>query len=211
MTASEELSILRALHTTPARRYLSADPVPDDVLDAILDAAIRGPSGGNRQQWAWIVVTDPAVKAQIAEWYREGWSTAYGRRRDDVLAAATDGTGVSPATYRAIEHLALHLEEAPVWVLPVLRNAAGSTDPRLGASIYGAVQNLVLAARAYGIGATLTSFYAAREADVAALLGLPTDAATMGLVPLGYPERGRWSEPRRRPLSEVVHRDRWRG
>lgn len=211
MTASEELSILRALHSTPARRYLSAEPVPDDVLDAILDAAIRGPSGGNRQQWAWIVVTDPAIKSRIAGWYREGWSAAYGQRRDDVLAAASGGQGVSPATYRAIEHLALHLEEAPVWVLPVLRNAAGSTDPRLGASIYGAVQNLVLAARAYGIGATLTSFYAAHEAEVAALLGLPADAATMGLVPLGYPERGRWSEPRRRPLSEVVHRDRWQG
>lgn len=211
MTAPEELSILRALHSTPSRRYLSPDPVPDDVLEAILDAAIRGPSGGNRQQWAWIVVTDPAVKAKIAEWYREGWRTAYGRRRDDVLAAASGGAGVSPATFRAVEHLALHLEEAPVWVFPVLRNAAGSTDPRLGASIYGAVQQLVLAARAYGIGTTLTSFHTGHEAEVAALLGLPADAATMGLIPLGYPERGRWSEPRRRPLAEVVHRERWEG
>lgn len=93
----------------------------------------------------------------------------------------------------------------------VLRNAAGSTDPRLGASIYGAVQNLVLAARAYGLGTTLTTFHTVRESDVAALLGLPGDALTMGLVPLGYPARGRWSEPRRRPLVEVVHRDRWEG
>lgn len=87
----------------------------------------------------------------------------------------------------------------------------GLDGPRLGASIYGAVQNLVLAARAHGIGTTLTTFHTVRETDVATLLGLPDDALTMGLVPLGYPARGRWSEPRRRPLAEVVHRDRWEG
>ncbi len=211
MTTPEDLSILRALHSTPARRYLSEDPVPDDVLDAILDAAVRGPSGGNRQQWAWVVVTDRGVKEQVAAWYREGWRSAYGDRRDAVLAAATQDAGVSEAGFRAVEHLALHLEEAPVWVVPVLRNAAGSTDPRLGASIYGAVQNLALAARAYGVGATLTTFHTVHERDVAALLGLPDDALTMGLVPLGYPTRGRWSQPHRRPLTEVVHRDRWQG
>jgi nitroreductase len=211
VTTPEDLSILRALHSTPSRRYLLPDAVPDDVLDAILDAAVRGPSGGNRQQWAWVVVRDPATKAQIAQWYREGWRAAYGDRRDAVLGAATEDAGVSDAGFRAVEHLALHLEEAPVWVVPVLRNAVGSTDPRLGASIYGAVQNLVLAARAYGLGTTLTTFHTVREHDVATLLGLPDDALTMGLVPLGYPSRGRWSEPRRRPLAEVVHRDRWRG
>ncbi len=211
VTTPEDLPVLRALHSTPSRRYLSPDPVPDDVLDAILDAAVRGPSGGNRQRWAWVVVRDPATKAQIAAWYREGWRAAYGDRRDAVLGAATDDAGVSEAGFRAVEHLALHLEEAPVWVVPVLRDAARSADPRLGASIYGAVQNLVLAARAYGIGTTLTTFHTVRERDVAALLGLPDDALTMGLLPLGYPTRGRWSEPRRRPLAEVVHRDRWHG
>src|SRR5690606_29984234 len=209
-TTPEDLSILRAIHSTPSRRYLSPDPVPEDVVDAILDAAVRGPNGGNRQQWAWVVVTDPETKAQIAQWYREGWRAAYGDRRDAVIGAATAGAGVSDRGFRAVEHLALHLEEAPVWVVPVLRNAAGSTDPRLGASIYGAVQNLVLAARAYGVGTTLTTFHTVREREVAALLGLPEDALTMGLLPLGYPVRGRWSQPRRRPLAEVVHRERWR-
>jgi nitroreductase len=203
------VSLIEGLHSTPSRRYLSSQPIPDDVLWAILDAAIRGPSGGNRQQWGWVVVTDAEIKRQVAGWYREVWQGAYGSRREEILSAAPSDQGLSPAAFRAVEHLALHLEEAPAWVIPVLREAAGSDNPRLGASVYGAVQQLQLAARAYGIGSTLTSFHVAHEADVRKLLGLPDDALTMGLIPLGYPARGRWSQPRRRPVEEVVHWNRW--
>ena len=91
----------------------------------------------------------------------------------------------------------------------MLRNAAGSSNPRLGSSIYGAVQQLILAARAYGIGTTLTTLYAGHKDDVRDLLGLPGDALTMGLLPLGYPVRGRWAEPKRRPVPEVAHWGRW--
>ena len=79
----------------------------------------------------------------------------------------------------------------------------------LGASIDGAVQNLILAARAYGIGTTLTTLYARHEDGVRDLLGLPGDALTMGLLPLGYPARGRWAQPKRRPVQDVVHWNRW--
>ena len=65
----ESLSALEALHSTPSRRYLAPDPIPEEVLWAILDAAIRGPSGGNCQGWGWVVVTDQAVKARVAGWY----------------------------------------------------------------------------------------------------------------------------------------------
>jgi nitroreductase len=195
----EALPVLEALHTTPSRRYLSTEPIGDDVIRALLDAAVRGPSGGNTQLWAWIVVRDPAVKAQIAEWYREGWNASYGTR-GDVAANAV---------YRASSHLAEHLEEAPVWIFPVLLGPAKSQNPRLGASIYGAVQQLMLAARAYGIGSTLTTLYTGHEEDVRELLGLPDNAITMALIPLGYPERGRWSEPKRRPLDEVVFWDKY--
>lgn len=209
VTEPEPLPVLEALHSTPARRYLSAEPISDEVIRALLDAAIRGPSGGNRQGWAWIVVTDPAVKSQIAGWYREGWEAAYGRRRDEILAAAGSPGALSRASYLAAEHLAGHIAEAPVWIFPVLRDAAGVSNPRLGASIYGAVQNLILAARAYGIGTTLTTLYSRHEDDVRDLLGLPEDALTMGLLPLGYPARGRWAEPKRRPVQDVVHWNRW--
>ena len=205
----QALPLLAALHSTPSRRYLSDRPIPEDVLWAILDAAVRGPSGGNRQAWGWVVVTDPAIKQRVAGWYREGWAQAYGGRRAELLGAAPADVGLSPASYRAAEHLAEHIQEAPVWVVPVLRAAADSANPRLGASIYGAVQQLQLAARAYGIGSTLTTFHVTHEAEVRELLGLPEDALTMALIPLGYPARGRWSQPARQPVEQVVHWDQW--
>lgn len=198
---------LELLYSTPSRRYLSPDPIPDEVLWDILDAAVRGPSGGNRQGWGWVVVTDPEVKRRVAPWYRANWESAYGRRRDEFLAGTAEG--LSPAGFRGAEHLANHLEDAPVWVFPVLRGAATATDPRSGASIYGAVQNLCLAARAHGVGTSLTTLYAGHEDELRALLGLPEDALTMALIPMGYPERGRWARPKRAPVEEVVHWGGW--
>jgi nitroreductase len=94
-----------------------------------------------------------------------------------------------------------------VWIIPVLLGARGSTDPHTGSSIYGAVQQLMLAARAYGVGTNLTTLYRGHEDDVRELLGLPDDALTMALIPMGSPDGGRWSEPRRRPIADVVHWD----
>jgi nitroreductase len=202
-------TVLEALHSTPSRRYLAPDPIPEDVLWAILDAAIRGPSGGNTQQWGWIVVTDQPIKKRVASWYRENWEAAYGRHRDRILAGQASPSGLSPRGFLGAEHLAHHLDEAPVWVFPVLRNAADTTNPRVGSSIYGAVQQLVLAARAYGIGTSLTTLYGGHEDELRELLGLPQDALTMALIPMGYPARGRWAEPKRRPVEEVVHWNRW--
>jgi nitroreductase len=198
-----------ALHSTPSRRFLSAEPIPDEIIWAILDAAVRGPTGGNRQGWGWVVVTDQATKDTIAEFYREGWEGAYGHRREQILSADPSAAGMSKRSFLAAEHLAEHIAQAPVWVFPVLRNAADSTNPRLGSSIYGAVQQLILAARAYGIGTTLTSLYLGHEAEVRELLGLPPDAATMALIPMGYPARGRWAQPKRQPIEDVVHWNRW--
>ena len=209
--APESIPVLEALHSTPSRRYLSSEPIPDEVIRAILDAAVRGPNGGNRQAWGWVVVTDPAIKATIAPWYRAGWDQAYGHRRAEVLAAGPDspGPGMSRASFLAADHLAATIDRAPMWVFPVLRGAADSTNPRLGSSIYGAVQQLILAARAYGIGSTLTTLHVGHEEQVRTLLGLPADAATMALIPLGYPARGRWAQPSGRPLEQVVHWNRW--
>jgi nitroreductase len=204
----QPLTALEALHSTPSRRYLSPDPIPDDVLWAILDAAIRGPSGGNTQQWGWVVVTDQAVKDRVAVWYRENWQANYGRHRDAILAGDA-GSPLSPRGFLGAEHLANHLQEAPVWVFPVLRNAAEATSPRIGSNIYGAIQQLCLAARAYGVGTSLTTLYGGHEDELRELLGLPADALTMALIPLGYPARGRWAEPKRLPVDEVVHWDRW--
>jgi nitroreductase len=205
----DPIPLMDALHSTPSRRFLSEEPIPDEIIWAVLDAAVRGPTGGNRQGWGWVVVTDQAIKDRIAQFYREGWDATYGRRREQILSADPSDAGMSKRSFLAAEHLAEHIAQAPVWVFPVLRNASESTNPRLGSSIYGAVQQLILAARAYGIGTTLTSLYLGHEAEVRELLGLPPDAATMALIPMGYPAQGRWAQPKRQPIEDVVHWNRW--
>ena len=201
-----QLPVLDALHSTPARRYLSDEPISDEIVRALLDAAIRGPNGGNTQRWAWIVVRDQGIKDRIAPFYKQGWDGSYGVRKDVILEHGTEG---DKAMFRAGDHLANHIAEAPVWVFPVLLGAARSANPRIGSSVYGAVQQLMLAARAYGIGSTLTTLYSGHEAEVKELLGLPEDALTMALIPLGYPAKGRWAQPKRRPLDEVLFFDRY--
>jgi nitroreductase len=205
----QPLTALEALHSTPSRRYLSPEPIPDDVLWDILDTAIRGPSGGNAQHWGWVVVTDQEVKDRVAAWYRDNWQAAYGSRREEILNAEVSPGGLTPRGFLGAEHLAHHIQDAPVWVFPVLRGAADATSPRVGSSIYGAVQQLCLAARAHGIGTSLTTLYGGHEEELRELLGLPPDALTMALIPMGYPAKGRWAQPRRRPVDEVVHWDRW--
>lgn len=207
------LTLLQGLHSTPARRYLSEDPIPDEIILNILDAAIRGPSGGNRQTWGWIIVKDQLIKNQIAEWYREGWKKLYAPRKGEILEANAPATKFSSKNFLSAEHLANHLQDAPVWIIAVLRNTSDSDTKiagiREGASIYGAIQNLMLAARAYNIGSTLTTLYTVQEDKVKELLNIPEDASTMGLIPLGYPIRGRWSQPKRQELEEVTYWDSW--
>ena len=206
---SEPISLIDGLHSTPARRYLSSEPISDDIIWDILDAGIRGPSGGNSQGWAWIVVRNQDIKNQIAEWYREGWNKAYGIRRKSILQQTDSSDTLGPRNFLSAEHLANHLEAAPVWIFAVLRNINVASNARAGSSIYGAVQHLMLAARAHGIGTTLTTLYAEHEDDVKKLLGIPEDSATMALIPLGYPSQGKWSQPRRQPVEEVTHWEYW--
>ena len=205
----KDIGLMDALHSTPARRYLSEESIPDEIIINLLNAAIRAPSGGNNQGWGWLVLKDKLKKAQISEWYREGWESAYGVRKSKILNKTDESDSLGPRNFLSAEHLANNIQHAPVWIIAILRNAATSKNPRAGASIYGAVQHLMLAARAYGIGATLTTLYSGHENDVKRLLGIPNDAMTMALIPLGYPSKGRWSEPKRQPISEVAYMDNW--
>ena len=157
-TPIDGLTLLEGLNSTPARRYLSSDPIPETVLWNILDTAIRGPSGGNNQGWGWLIVRDQEIKNRISQWYLEGWNKAYGVRKSEIMHGTASNDTLGKQNFQSAEHLAHHIQDAPVWIFPVLRSSA-SNNPRLGASIYGAVQNLMLAARAYGIGSTLTTLY----------------------------------------------------
>ncbi|MCY3506492.1 MAG: nitroreductase family protein [Chloroflexi bacterium] len=224
MPDREPLDVLDAIHTTRAQRFLKPDPIPEDVIWEILDAAVRGPTGGNQQGWGWVVIRDQETKDAIAKVYSERLLSSYGYERvsDEELGAAriTRGgiaegeIGIDARNRRGVVHLAEHFAEVPVIVAPVMQTAARMSDNTrrsgagLGGSIYGAVQNLMLAARAFDIGTVMT-WTLDEDSGVNELLGLPENAFVMALIPLGYLEKGRFSQARRRPLGEVVHWDRW--
>jgi nitroreductase len=216
----ESIGVIDAIFTTGAQRRLLPDPVPEEVVWAILDAAIRGPSGGNGQNWRWVVVTDPATKAPIAARYLDAWNSLAGGRRVQlrrIVDRATrrpDRAGAelvkarADPNYRAGEHLAMRIAEAPVWVFAVALGVRGEPSVVDGANVFGAVQNLMLAARVHGLGSTLTMLHRQHEAEVAALLGMPEDARALALIPLGYPSRP-FFEVRRQPVETVAYWEHW--
>ncbi len=205
------MELLEAVYTMRSMRRVKLDPIPDDAIKAILDAAIRAPSGSNQQNWAFIVVRDRALKEAIAPHYRAGWQRLVETRYRPALEAADTDDETRMALERLMRsagYLAEHIVEAPVWIFPCLRVGDRPSTLASGSSIYPAAQNLMLAARELGIGTTLTTLHKHGNEEVNRLLGLPEGWDTAALIPLGYPV-GRWSTGPRRPLEEVAFGDRW--
>ena len=197
------MDIFEAMNTQRAMRRLKPDPVPEELIWKLLDAAVKAPSGGNRQPWNFIVIRDAATKAKIAEWYLDGWNTAYGPFRQAAMA--------SPAiakTFASADRLANHLAEVPVFIMVTLDPARVAPVTPPGANVFPAVQNLLLAARALGLGATLTTVYRTHEAEVKQLLGIPETVETMALIPIGYPV-GKFGPTARIPAETVTYWEKW--
>lgn len=191
-------------NTQRAMRRLRPDPIPDSDLWTILETAIKAPNGGNRQPWNFVVIRDAGAKTKIAAWYLEAWNKAYGgATRDAMLADAA-----MAKTYRSADYLANHMADVPVLVLATIRKDMFAIGPTLGASIYPAVQNLMLAARALGLGTALTTLHKAHEADIKRLLGIPDGVETMALIPVGRP-KSQFGPPNRLPVEKVVYWDGW--
>ncbi len=196
------MDVFEVINTTRAMRRLKPEPVPDDLIWKLMGAAIRAPSGGNRQPWGFIVVRDEDTKKKIAGWYLDAWNKSYAMMKH---AATADPAGAR--TYASADHLANHLAEAPVLIIAAVRSGDVGTSPA-GSYIYPAVQNLMLAARALGLGTTLTTLHRAHESEVKELLGIPDDIETMALIPIGWPE-GKFGSGPRRPVEEVTHWETW--
>ena len=197
------------VHTQRAIRRLRPDPIPDDIVQRILEAAVCAPSGGNRQSWRFVVIKDAALRRRLGELYREAFAEILKLRyyRDADAAPADSPTGRMIASSR---HLSEHLGEAPLLILACLDTEGMSPGITMGASIYPAVQNVLLAARALRIGSTLTTIHRFRDREVKELLGIPAAIETAALIPLGYP-LGKFGTPPRKPVDEVVYVDRWGG
>lgn len=212
-----DISLYEAMRTTRAVRRLRPDPIPDAVLRRVLEAATFAPSGGNRQAWRIIVVRAPAMKEELAKRQRTYWSAyaAAGRSTSDGLPEKS-----RERTLKALaagDHLAEHFHDLPA-ILVVCFDPRGLmiTDAALGrpsvvggASIYPAVQNLLLACRAEGLGCVLTTLLCAAEAEIRPLLALPEPWATAAYVPVGYPVGGGHGPLSRKPVEEMVYGDRF--
>ncbi|MFQ5948797.1 MAG: nitroreductase family protein [Acidimicrobiia bacterium] len=200
------MDLYEALYTTRSMRRVSPDPVPEDVVKLMIDAAVRAPSGGNLQQWRFLAVTDRAAMTKLAELYREAFrlalETVYVKARERAAASGDERALrlVSSSTW-----LAENFGRMPLVVLAFTRN-----DPS-GGSIYPAVWNMMLAARGRGIGTTLTTILGAfRSREVMELFGVPADKGWQlaAAVTAGYP-LGRWGLAERKPAHEVAYAERW--
>jgi nitroreductase len=200
------MELYEALYTTRAMRRVGPDPIPQDVISLIIDAAVRSPSGGNTQNWRFVTVSDRATMGRLGELYSSAWqtlqATVYSGRIEQAEGAGDEQT---LRVIRSSQWLADHFAEVPLVVLPYHRN-----DPS-GASIYPAVWSMMLAARGKGVGATLTTILGIfKQQEVADLLGVPLDKGwtNAAAVTFGYP-LGRWDVAARRPSHEVVYEEAW--
>jgi nitroreductase len=189
-------------------RRLKPDPVPDALIRRILEAAIYAPNGGNAQNWRFLVIKDRKIKEAVQVWYKKAY--------DEVVAPHHKAAGTPPGTTEERYHrqadatlyLTEHFHEAPVWIVPCLDHGTRPANRSSGASIYPAVQNMLLAARALGLGATLTARHLLFEKETEAALGLPPGVHSYAILPIGYP-MGKFGPGRRGALADFVYADKW--
>ena len=192
------MDVYEALYTTRAMRRVRTDPIPMDAQARILDAAIRAPTGGNAQNWRFMVVDDPALRAELGPIYRECiallWATIYKGRMDVANAAPDEPENAQMLrVQRSAQHLADHFEDYPFLLFSFVQH-----DPS-GGSIHPATWSAMLAARAEGIGASWTSVFMFQLDKVLGLLGVPKEDGWLfsSCVCFGYPT-GRWGVAPRR-------------
>jgi nitroreductase len=198
------MDIYEVLYTTRAMRRLKPDPIPYDAQARILDAAIRAPNIG--QEWRFILVDDPEIKSRFAPLYRQGFESMIGGVPEELFADVIKTDTPMGRTVRSGLHLVKHFAEVPLLLI-------GFGRTRDGAGIYPALWSAMLAARAEGIGSTLTGFLQSYFAnEVMEILGVPKDAGwnLHGVVAMGYPT-GRWGVGARKPIHEVAARNSWQG
>jgi nitroreductase len=228
--------LLHVMSTMRAMRRLTTDPVPREVIEQLITAASYAPSGGNNQTFSFVVVTDRAQIARLApawqriyDWYSttqsppEHMDSDAWQRTVAALKYQADHFAETPVLIVACYELrsaaarmlhSLDKQRAGVRKLgprrtaSLLRNSPRFLSTGESASIYPAVQNLLLMARALGLGATLTTWHVMFEHEFKAILGIPRHVHTYAIIPVGWPA-GRFGPISRRPAAESIHWERW--
>ncbi|MFT4562934.1 MAG: nitroreductase [Gammaproteobacteria bacterium] len=209
-----EIGLFEAIYSTRSMRRLKPDPIPREVMEKIIEAGVHAPSGSNFQNWAFVVVDAPDDKRFIRDRYLKYY-------RELERLGSIPSMDAIPENRRRMfataTHLAEHMDEVPAVLLACtgtdFPTYADANNPRsvtatLHASIYPAVQNILLAARALGVGATLTTLHYFFEEELKQRLGIPVDKEVAGLIPMGYPH-GRFGPTARRSGQDVTHWGRW--
>ena len=204
-TIGEDVPLLEGLRTTCSIRRFRTEPVPRALVRKVVEAGTFAPSGGNRQPWTFVAVTEPERRAFVAERYRRAFEAYIAPALE--AARAPDFPDAKRRNMNAALHLARHLHEAPVhlFVAGWLRRG----EPQIQA-LFPAVQNVLLACRAVGLGASLTTVHRAFGDEIDARLGLPKDRPSCALLPIGWPI-GRYGRPPRRPVDTCLHWERFGG
>ena len=204
----EATDLFEIMQTTRAMRRLKPDPVPDELIRKILQAGVCAPNGGNTQRWRFLVIKDTKIKQQVQVFYKRAFDEVIGPR----YLTSSPPPGVTKERYlrqhAAVEHLTNHFHEAPVWIVACLDEGTVPPTRWSGASIYPAVQNMLLAARALGLGATLTTRHLLYEKETEAALGLPPGVHSYAILPIGYPV-GKFGPVGRGALADIVYAERW--
>ncbi len=199
----EELPLLEGIRSARAIRRLRPDPVPPALIRKVCEAGTFAPSGGNRQPWLFVAVTQAERRAWIADRYRPAFRAYIA----PALEAARDPDfpEARRRNIRAALHLADHLHEAPVQLFVAGRTRRG--QPQLQA-LFPAIQNVLLACRAVGLGASLTTVHLAHREEIDRYLGLPEHSPSCALLPIGWP-LGRFGRPPRRSVDECLFWERY--
>ena len=199
----EDVPLLEGIRTCRAIRRLKPDPVPPALIRKVCEAGTFAPSGGNRQPWFFIAVTEPERRVWVAERYRNAF-LPYIRPALEASQAA-DFPDEKRKNIRSAVYLAEHLHEVPVHLFVAGWTRRG--EPQ-GQALFPAAQNILLACRAVGLGASLTMMHLAFQKELDAWLGLPDGCPTAALIPIGWP-KGRFWRPVRRPVDECLFWERY--
>lgn len=212
-----EIDLYEAMSTLRAVRRLKPDPIPDEVLRRILQAAAWAPTGGNVQPFRVVVVRDRAKLERLGALYAAGWSAYSAGHMEQLAGAPEDVQRKNAKMLEAGDHLAAHFDTLPALLVFCFNpKSMAITDARLdrisivgGASVYTAVQNTLLACRAEGLGCVLTTLLCADEDAVRTLLEIPEPWGTAAAIPIGYPVLGGHGPISRRPVEKLAFLDRW--
>jgi len=203
------------MSTLRAVRKLRPDPIPDDVLERVLQAACWAPTGGNTQPWRVVVATSSEVKAKLQEIYAPEWATYSAGFMKMMAGLPPEQLATWERIVAAGDHLADNLAEVPA-ILMFCANPAmmAITDAKLdrismvgGGSVYPAVQNAMLACVEEGLGCTLTTLHCLQEDEIKEVLGVPDGWATVAMVPIGYPVGKGHGPITRQPPAAMAYRD----